>query len=118
MSQNLKAIDDTGLISNLNTLTTGSVLLSNSVNGGTGGNGINSITGGLDLNTNTGSGIATNSWYVPTTTLAYSYWYPTLPVPTVSIDKVENGFIITKDNKRFVAKKAEEILKYLKGEEK
>jgi hypothetical protein len=36
----------------------------------------------------------------------------------VTVDKAENGFIITKNNKKYVAKKAEEVVKYLKEEEK
>lgn len=59
---------------------------------------------------------------LPNTEFSYPYtWvtYTSAPaVPHVAIDKVENGFIITKGYKKYVAKKAEEVLKYLKDEEK
>ena len=54
------------------------------------------------------------SWVYPWNTYTYSY-----PVyGFVTVDKAENGFIITKNGKKYVAKKAEEIVKYLKDEEK
>ena len=44
----------------------------------------------------------------------YPYQYIYTPVPFLTIDKAENGFIIKKDGKTFIAKTAEEIVKYLK----
>ena len=64
-------------------------------------------------NTNTTGtmGISTNtmpfSWY------PYGYYNYT-PTPRVSINKVDNGFIVQKDGKTLIAKTVEEIVNLLK----
>lgn len=84
-----------------------------------------------DLILTLSNNVANNSTYyiAPGTILPYTDYtnypytwitYNSPPVNTayVAIDKAENGFIITKNNKKYVAKKAEEVVKYLKEEEK
>lgn len=38
--------------------------------------------------------------------------------PFLIVDKVENGFIVTKDGKEYIAKTAEEVIEFLKDDAK
>lgn len=48
----------------------------------------------------------------------YTYWYPYTNVPYnwVTVNKAENGFVVTKNGKTYVASTPEEIVNLLKDE--
>lgn len=48
----------------------------------------------------------------------YPYTTYTSPSPWVSIDKAENGFIIRKGYKTYIAKNPEDVIKYLTEDKK
>jgi len=70
----------------------------------------NATNSGMGYAQNCGNGLLSGSInYYP-----YYYSYPYTPPALLTVDKAENGFIIKKGGKTFIAKTAEEIVKYLK----
>lgn len=81
---------------------------------------IGTLSGAYDNSTTTTTGI-NGMWqyyyphYQPINYL--NYYQTQLPVKyDVQIQKVENGWIVHKDNKQYVCTKAEQIVKYLTEE--
>lgn len=88
----------------------------------------NSLTAmGDDITITTTTGTTGTYWTYPNYPLTipnyqiyntpYISYYNTLePSYIIKVEKCENGFIIHKDNKKFVVNKPEDIAKYLKDE--
>lgn len=55
---------------------------------------------------------------IPSYPQYYSHSYPIVSKYDVQLERVENGWILSKDGKRYIVTKAEEILQYLQQDTK
>jgi len=112
---NVVKLTDSNVVKEMNKLETGTSAVINGTNDLFATTATNSASGTATFSTTTGGYWNGYNW-VYLYPSYYSYTYPVYGY--VTVDKAENGFIITKNGKKYVAKKAEEIVKYLKDEEK